>query len=58
MLEIKIDLDKKCKRCGKGGAGKGGYCLACVAKGIQEGKYDDIIKPLKREVKNVLKEKL
>ena len=41
---ITIDMDKKCVRCGKGGAGKGGLCLACVSKAIARGEYDHIIK--------------
>ncbi|MCK4499670.1 hypothetical protein KAU11_04190 [Candidatus Babeliales bacterium] len=51
-FEIRIDMEKKCKGCGEAGAG--GYCLACVAKRIKEGKYDydHIIKPIKDAVKN------
>lgn len=41
---ISIDLDKKCKRCGKGGATDGGYCMACILKNLKEGKYDHILK--------------
>lgn len=41
---IDINLDKKCARCGKGGATQSGYCLECISKGIKEGKYDDILK--------------
>jgi len=32
---IHIYLDKKCKKCGKGGATKSGYCMECVAKMIK-----------------------
>jgi len=39
-IEIKIDLDKKCKRCKKGGAGPGGYCLGCIAIMIESGEID------------------
>lgn len=31
---IDIDLDKKCKECGKGGATPSGFCLGCVNKAI------------------------
>jgi len=42
--EFTVNLDKKCKRCGKGGATDGGYCMACVLKNLNEGKYDHILK--------------
>ena len=42
--EISVNLDKKCKRCGEGGATDGGYCMACVLKNLNEGKYDHILK--------------
>lgn len=51
-LEIHIDMDKKCKECGKGGATPSGYCMACVAAGIKDGKFDHIIKPIKDAVKS------
>ena len=31
---IEINQDKKCIRCGKGGATQGGLCLECVSKRI------------------------
>lgn len=31
---IKIDMDKKCSRCGEEGAAPNGLCLKCVAKDI------------------------
>ena len=40
---IDVDMDAKCKRCGKGGATQGGYCLSCVLKNLDEGKYDHIL---------------
>lgn len=40
--KIDINMDIKCRRCGKGGATQGGYCLSCVLKNMEEGKYDDI----------------
>lgn len=42
--EITIDMDKKCKRCGKGGATQSGLCLKCVLKAIQKGKFDHILR--------------
>ena len=54
MLEIRIDIDKKCKRCKKPGATKSGICLACINKGIKKGEFDHIIKPLKDIVKAVV----
>ena len=33
--EIKVDLGKKCKGCGKGGATQNGYCLECINKSIR-----------------------
>lgn len=53
-LNIKIDLDKKCKKCGKGGATQSGYCLKCVAKMIKNGRLDHIIKPIKNAAKKAL----
>lgn len=51
MLEIKVNLEKKCKQCGKAGACENGYCLACIAKEIEKGKFDHIIKPLRDATK-------
>ncbi len=42
---IEINMDVKCKRCRKKGAGPGGYCLGCVVKNLYEGKYDHILNP-------------
>jgi len=41
---IHVNLDNKCKRCGKGGATQSGYCLSCILKNLEEGKYDHIFK--------------
>lgn len=41
--KINIDMDRKCKRCHKGGACENGYCLSCVTKMIGEGKFDHIL---------------
>ena len=45
---ITIDLDKKCKRCGKGGASQNEYCLKCINKMIVEGKFDHIFKKINK----------
>jgi hypothetical protein len=42
--EIKINLDRKCVRCGKGGATESGICLGCVAKAVKNGELDHIFK--------------
>ena len=42
--EIRIDMDQKCKRCGKKGATQSGYCLDCILKLMEEGKFDHIFK--------------
>ena len=55
MLEIKIDIDKKCKRCKKPGATESGLCMACIAKGVKKGEFDHIIKPMRDVVKSVVK---
>ena len=43
-VEIKINMDAKCKRCKKLGASQNGYCLACILKMMDEGKFDNIFK--------------
>lgn len=53
--DIKIDLDAKCKRCGKGGATPSGLCLACISKAIVAGELDHILKPLQDKVKKDIK---
>ena len=35
-IEIRINMDAKCKRCGKAGAMESGYCLACIADRIKD----------------------
>jgi hypothetical protein len=42
--KITIDHKSKCKRCGKGGAANGGFCMSCILKNLDEGKYDHILK--------------
>ena len=41
---IHVNLDIKCKRCGKGGATRGGLCLVCIAKALKNGEFDPILK--------------
>jgi len=45
---INIDLDKKCIRCGRGGATQSGVCLKCISKAIEAGEFDHIIKRAKQ----------
>ena len=40
MFEINVDLDKKCRKCKKGGATENGYCLDCIAKEIKAGRVE------------------
>jgi hypothetical protein len=49
---INIDLDRECKRCGKGGATDSGYCITCITKRIREGKYNHILKPGKSPLRS------
>jgi len=49
--KITIDLDKKCKRCGKGGATPGGICMGCVAKAVKNGECDHILKKYKPQIR-------
>ena len=42
--DIRINLDAKCNRCGKGGATQSGICLPCVTKAIQAGELDHLLK--------------
>lgn len=36
-VKIEIDMDRKCRKCGKPGACGNGYCLACTTKYILPG---------------------
>lgn len=51
MPTITIDMDKKCKKCGKGGALPNGYCMNCFTKY----KLPGILKKMKRERTNANK---
>jgi len=48
---LTINLDAKCRRCGKGGATPNGLCLACVARAIKRGECDHIINRIKPKMK-------
>jgi len=48
---IKVDLDVKCRRCGRGGATQSGVCLACMAKAVRSGEFDSILKKYKPKIK-------
>ena len=51
---IHVDLDVKCKRCGKGGAMReSGICMACMTKAIKHGELDHILKRHKPNIKEV-----
>ena len=53
---IHIYLDKECIRCGsKDGATQNGLCLACITKGVRDGEYDHILKPLRNKIRRQLK---
>ncbi len=53
MARITIDLDIKCKRCGKKGATEGGTCLSCIALALERGEFDHILhKPQKDDKRN------
>ena len=41
---LTFHMDRPCRRCKKKGAGDGGYCLKCVLKMMNEGKFDHILK--------------
>ncbi|MFH0983782.1 MAG: hypothetical protein V2A79_19885 [Planctomycetota bacterium] len=43
MRKIVINLDRHCKRCGKGGATDGGLCLPCILTALESGEFDDVL---------------
>lgn len=47
---ITIDLDRKCRRCGKGRAANGGLCLKCVVKALESGELDHVFANIKRRL--------
>lgn len=42
QVEIRVNLDAKCVRCGRGGATQSGVCLPCINKAIKNGEFDPI----------------
>ena len=52
-----IDLSKKCRQCGKNGAGSGKICLKCLNKNIKSGKYNKILKDASMRIKEVRERK-
>ncbi len=52
MADLNINLDAKCKRCGKGGAvNNSGICMGCLAKAIGRGEFDHILKKIKPDIR-------
>ena len=49
---ININLDAKCRRCGKGGATQSGVCMACMARGVKTGEFDEIIERYKPRIRS------
>ena len=43
-IVIDINLDAKCRRCGKGGATQSGVCIPCITKAMKSGEFDSILK--------------
>jgi hypothetical protein len=48
---ISVNLDARCKRCGKGGATQSGLCMACIAKAVKNGEFDHIINKYKPQIR-------
>jgi len=49
--QMRINLDAKCKRCGKGGAvNNSGLCMACIAKAVKNGEFDHILNKYKPKI--------
>jgi len=46
---ITIDLDKKCRQCGRKGAADNGICVRCVLKNMRAGKYDHLLERARKE---------
>jgi len=46
---ITIDLDKKCRQCGRKGAADNGICMTCLLKNMRAGKYDHLIERMRKE---------
>ncbi len=53
-IEITIDENIKCQRCGNGGAVvESGYCMECITNNLKEGKYDNIINKERDKLKSI-----
>jgi len=52
---ITINLDAKCRRCGKGGATQNGFCLLCINKALQSGEFDHLLRELRDKTKGAIK---
>lgn len=39
-IDFTINMDQKCRRCGKKGAVNGSLCLKCITKAIGAGEFD------------------
>jgi hypothetical protein len=50
-VRTEIDEDRRCRRCRRPGATQNGYCLMCINRMLQEGKFDHILKRAAKEVK-------
>jgi len=48
QTRIEINMDAKCRRCGKPGAMKGGLCMKCFSKALQKGEFDELLKRSKQ----------
>jgi len=49
---IHVNLDAKCKRCGKDGVVEdSGICMACVAKAVKNGEFDHTINKYKPKLR-------
>ena len=49
---IEINMDWKCKRCGKPGAMKNGICMKCFSKAMVAGEFAHLLKAHRPQVKD------
>lgn len=49
MAKIRIDMDKRCSRCGEEGSTQNGLCLKCITKGIKKGEWAHITGRARRQ---------
>lgn len=50
---IKIDADKKCSRCGEGGATERGICMGCIAKEMSAGVGPKTLGQIQRQIEEL-----